>query len=49
MMRVLYLETGGLSRSRSFDSPLAQIDLDRDVGLGQIYSRALKSMSQRVK
>jgi hypothetical protein len=48
MMRVVYLETGGLSSSRSFDSPLAQIDLDRDVGLGQIYTRALKSMGQCV-
>lgn len=49
MIRVTCLKTGGLSRSRSFDSPLAQVDLDRDVGLGQIYTRALKSMSQRVK
>jgi hypothetical protein len=47
---VAYLKTGGLSSgSRSFDSPLAQVDLDRNVGLGQIYTRALKSMSQCIK
>jgi hypothetical protein len=49
MIRVAYLKTGGLFRSsRYFDSPLAQLDLDRDIGLGQIYARALKSMGQRV-
>jgi hypothetical protein len=44
---VTYL--AGYTSSRSLDSPFAQVDLHRDAGLGQIYTRALKGMSQRIK
>jgi len=49
MVRVLYLGVGGYTSSRSLDSTLSQVDLHRDAGLGQIYTWALKGMSQRVK